>query len=167
MARTHSLEHLMRQRLATLSRWLPAARNGHVRSLHQARVATRRLREALPLVASKPRRRRLERVVRQIRRALGPVRELDVALQMLDDLRASKQAPTTAISELKRVILDERGRLHAEMLRRLERCDIPKLRKRALAAGRQPARRGRVRDARQLAAARARGAPRGPSANRN
>jgi CHAD domain-containing protein len=79
---------------------------------------------------------------------------------MLDDLRASKQAPTAAISELKRVILDERSRLHAEMLRRLERCDIPKLRKRALAAGRQPARRGRVRDARQLAAARARAARR-------
>jgi CHAD domain-containing protein len=87
------------------------------------------------------------------------VRELDVALQMLDDLRTARKAPAPAIAGLKRVIVDERARLHAEMVRRLERCDIPRLRKRALAAAaRQP--RGRVRDERQVAAARDRAARR-------
>ena len=59
--------------------------------VHQARVATRRLREALPLVASGPRGRKLERRVRRLTRALGPVRELDVALEMLETLTGGRR----------------------------------------------------------------------------
>ena len=44
-------ELLIRQRLGALTRTLPGARAGDVSAIHQARVATRRLREALPLVA--------------------------------------------------------------------------------------------------------------------
>jgi hypothetical protein len=40
-------EHLIRQRMTALGRVLPAAKKGDVTSLHQARVASRRLREAL------------------------------------------------------------------------------------------------------------------------
>ena len=64
------------------------AREGDEVAVHQARVASRRLREAIPVLATgldelrlKPVRRRL----RDVTRALGPVRELDVALGMIDD----------------------------------------------------------------------------------
>ena len=50
--RAPAAEHLIRQRVTALGRALPAARAGDASSLHQARVATRRLRAALPLAAS-------------------------------------------------------------------------------------------------------------------
>ena len=66
-----------------IRRALPAAKAGDARSLHQARVATRRLRAALPLVASGPKAEKLARSVRRLTRALGPIRELDVAQALL------------------------------------------------------------------------------------
>jgi CHAD domain-containing protein len=48
--RTSAAEHLVRQHIRVLGRTLPAARDGNVASLHEARVATRRLRAALPLL---------------------------------------------------------------------------------------------------------------------
>ena len=66
---------------------MPAAQAGDTRSVHQARVATRRLREALPVLRSSVNQSALSRVRRQVRkmtRALGPVRELDVSLLHLD-----------------------------------------------------------------------------------
>lgn len=135
MRTTSSSELLLRQRLQALTRSLPSARRGHAPSLHHARVATRRLRETLPLVCS-GRNQKLQRVVRRITRALGPVRELDVALQLLDDMDRRPEAPPQALSHLRQVIREERRRVHAEMLQKLDRCNVEKLRKRALAAAR-------------------------------
>jgi CHAD domain-containing protein len=78
-------ELFIRQRLGALSRTLPPARAGDVTSVHQARVATRRLREALPLITRGSSLRKHRRRVRRLTRALGPVRELDVALLTLDE----------------------------------------------------------------------------------
>ena len=76
-----------------MSRSLPAARAGEVSAIHQARVATRRLREALPLVARGAPGRKLARAVRRLTRALGPVRELDVALLTLGELARARAVP--------------------------------------------------------------------------
>ena len=81
MDRSAPSELLIRQRLRALEKNLPAAARGNVDALHQARVATRRIREALPVVSAGSRGRRLERQMRKITQALGPVRDLDVALQ--------------------------------------------------------------------------------------
>ena len=126
MKRTSPSELLIRQRLRTLSRALPAAQKGDSKSLHHARVATRRLREALPLVAGGGRGRKLERSVRRVTRALGPVRELDVALMTLDELEAAADVPRPAITRLRQVIRKERRSLHAEMRRKLSRLDLDK-----------------------------------------
>jgi len=156
MERRNPSELLIRQRLTALTRTLPAAQRGDVRSIHEARVATRRLREALPLVASGPRGHKLERIVRRLTRALGPIRELDVALINLGELERDGDMPRTAILRLRQVIGEERRLLHAEMRRRIEHTDLDRLRKRAVAAARKapsaPAR-GRVRDPERLAAA--------------
>ena len=169
MDRTNPSELLVRQRLSALTRTWPGAQNGDVPSIHQARVATRRLREALPLIASGARGRKLARAVKKITRALGPVRELDVALINLDELEAAGDVPRLAIARLRQVIGQERRLLHTAMRRRLERTDLDKLRKRAVAAARKhkpdasaaPAGRGRVRDPERLAAAEERAARRG------
>ena len=148
----------MRQRINALTRSLPGAQKGDVQLLHQARVATRRLREALPLVAGGSRGRRVERTVRSLTRALGPVRELDVALQTLDELSASGEAPAGAIARLRQVVRQERDRLHNEMCRKVAGVDVARLRRRAAAAARKG--RGRARDPERLASARERAARR-------
>ena len=90
-----------------LKRHLPAAIEGDGIGVHQARVASRRLREAVPVLAAdvKPSKARQSPAARsgKLTRALGTVRELDVTLTVLDELaergtlprsRSRKCAPT-------------------------------------------------------------------------
>ena len=148
-----SAELLIRQRLNALERTLPGAQKGDVESIHQARVATRRLREALPLIVSGARARKLGRAVRKLTRALGPVRELDVVLLTLDELEAAGGVPAAAIAKLRQVIRRERLQLQTEMRGRVAGIDVPRLRRRAAAATRRrrPKRGGRdVADPKRL-----------------
>jgi CHAD domain-containing protein len=137
MDRSAASDLLLRQGLRALAKNLPAATRGDVNALHQARVASRRMREALPLVAPGKRLSKLQRQVRRITRALGPVRELDVALQMLDELDRAGDGSHQAVARLREVVAGERLRVQADMKGRLERLDLQKLRKRALAASRR------------------------------
>jgi CHAD domain-containing protein len=130
-------ESLILQRLRALSRQLPAAQQGNVHAIHQARVATRRLREALPLVVDGPGGRKLERKVRALTQALGPVRELDVVLHTLDALEDAEDVPRRGIDCLRRLVSDQRRRRHAEMRRQVADCDLSKLRKKAVAGARK------------------------------
>ena len=151
MDRSAPSELLIRQRLRALEKNLPAAARGNVDALHQARVASRRMREALPVVSAGSRGRRLERQMRKITQALGPVRDLDVALQILDEMERSGEASRSAIARLRQAVSRERLLLQAELKRRLENCDLEKLRKRALGAARRA--NGGRRDPKRLACA--------------
>ena len=106
--RTPAAEYLIRQRVSALGRALPAAKAGDATSLHQARVATRRLRAALPLVASGPKADKLARSVRRLTQALGPVRELDVELLILDELEKTGDVPRAAVQRLRTSVAEER-----------------------------------------------------------
>ena len=64
--RSNRSEHLMRQRVGALGRALPKARKGEVNGVHHARVATRRLREALPVVAAGKIGRKLRKRMRRL-----------------------------------------------------------------------------------------------------
>src|SRR4051794_27671071 len=114
---------LLQQRLSALRRMLPGARNGDVQAVHQARVATRRLRAALPLLVVGKSGRRLEHAARQLTGVLGPVRELDVALEMLDELSQAKAspAPAAAVACLRRAVAEERGALQRDAVKRIDR----------------------------------------------
>lgn len=78
---------IARQRAILTASWTPAAA-GDERAVHRARVASRRLREALAIAAaaagSGEEANRARRATRRVTRALGPVREIDVALTELD-----------------------------------------------------------------------------------
>ena len=139
MPRTSPSELLIAQRVNALTRTLNGAREGDARAIHQARVATRRLREALPLVSPVKSGRGVGRKARKLTRALGPVRELDVALQMLGEFEATGELPHAGIEVLRGVIRDERQRLYDDLLQRLDRVDTAKLRKKALSAARRGA----------------------------
>ena len=160
MKRTNPSELIIRRRVAALSRTLPGARKGDVQAVHQARVATRRIREALPLVARGRTGKSLKKSVRKLTRALGPVRELDVALMNLDQLRNSGDVSEAAIARLRQLITEERQRLGAEMVRLISHYNLPKFQKKAVeAAARGPEASG-TRDPRRIAAALGRAARR-------
>ena len=150
-------EVLIRQRLQALRRALPAAQRGDVSAIHQARVATRRLREALPLVSAGTRRRKLEKRVRALTRALGPVRELDVALLMLDELAASPGVPKAGVKSLRAAVAEERSRLHADVGQVLQEWNLAKVTRRAVRSARRqddtPRRTAAGRDPRYVASA--------------
>jgi len=160
MKRTNPSELIIRQRLSALSRTLPGARKGDVQAVHQARVATRRIREALPLVARGRTGKSLKKSVRKLTRVLGPVRELDVALLNLDQLRNSGDVSEAAIARLRQLITEERQRLGAEMVRLISHFNLEKFQKRAVEAVAHGPEPSGSRDPRRVAAALGRAARR-------
>jgi len=154
--RTPAAEHLIRQRINALGRLLPGAKDGDSASLHHARVATRRLREAIPLVAQGAKAEKLTRTVRQLTRALGPVRELDVALVILDEFDDGPAAPRQGIQRLRAAIIEERRRLRTELRRRISDFDVRALLKKSVAAARKSDGAAGKRDPHHAIAARAR-----------
>ena len=124
---------LLRQRLVSLLKAMPAAQEGDEISVHQARVASRRLREALPVLGASADADALDRAdrrVRRITRALGPVRELDVALSLLAELEGKGAAAPRAIARLRQAVTEERQKRRQDMLQEIRPSRLDKLRKR-------------------------------------
>jgi len=101
-----------------------------MRSVHRTRVASRRLREVLPVLQIDPRTaRKLVRSLRKITRRLGPVRDLDVLLLLATELQGKGQYSRRALGrvagDLRRAQGDARSDLPVKKitthLRRLER----------------------------------------------
>ena len=124
---------LLRQRLVSLLQAMPAAQLGDEISVHQARVASRRLREALPVLGARADEGKLDRVqkrVRRITRALGPVRELDVTLSLLAELEGKSAAPARAIARVRKAVIEERLKRRQEMLDEITPSRLDKLTRR-------------------------------------
>jgi CHAD domain-containing protein len=106
---------------------------GDDRGVHQARVTSRRLREAVPVLATGlkgSKAGKARRKIRRLTRALGTVRELDVTLGLLDQLARSPQVSRTAVEDVRAHVLAEREDRRARMLERLDRVDVDKLARR-------------------------------------
>ncbi len=116
---------LARQQDALARRW-SAVRAGHAKGVHRARVASRRLREALAVIGAadpKSHAARATRAVRRLTRALGPVREIDVALVELD--RAARRhgwSPELALT-IRRRLEREREQRAKRMFAKIARQD--------------------------------------------
>jgi CHAD domain-containing protein len=124
---------ILRRRLITLLTAMPAAQSGDETSVHQARVASRRLRGALPMMNARADAHALDRVdrrVRRITRALGPVRELDVSLLLLAELEGRGAAPPSAIARVRTAVTEERVKRRREMLAAITPSKLDKLRRR-------------------------------------
>ena len=128
-----AVELVLRTRLDALMHALPAAAAGDVSGVHRARVASRRVRAAIPLLRGQAA-RRLERTTRRLTRALGPVRELDVTIGIVDTLEADRALTRAAASALRQALGAERQRLRTALGREIERVDLPKVKKKILAA---------------------------------
>lgn len=111
MARPTPFARLFDARRAALLTALPLARRGDVTGVHQARVASRRLREVLPVVeALSPSVGPAADAVRRVTRALGPIRELDVAVALYTSLVASTPVPSLAHQAMTSALTTARAR---------------------------------------------------------
>lgn len=139
MNRPSPLVRLLERRTRALRRQLSAAIAGKDVGVHQARVASRRLREALPVLTEgleHTKSGKAERKIRRLTQALGSVRELDVTLHIIDELAERQGVPSAALAEVRAHVIEDRERRRAVMLGRLDKVDTDKLARR-LSAVRQ------------------------------
>src|SRR5258708_37368893 len=101
---------LLHKRLDQFTRMLQAAGDGDVRALHRTRVATRRLREILPVLQLKPDLvHRLGRRLKKVTVQLGAVRELDVLATLLDELQSAGEGDPQVLRRVAAAIAVERA----------------------------------------------------------
>ena len=125
-----ALTRLVDRRIRGLERHLPAAEAGDPVGVHQARVASRRLREAVPVVAAGlpgVRRRKVTRRLRAITRALGGVREIDVSLDALGEEARATQGDAAALDAVRARLRGIRQARRGPMLAATAAIDVPKL----------------------------------------
>jgi CHAD domain-containing protein len=93
---------------------------GDVRALHQTRVASRRLREILPVLQVEPDvASRLGRRLRKVTQRLGTVRELDVLCLLIEELAASGRYDQQAMRKVAAFVGEERKRARGRLLEKL------------------------------------------------
>jgi CHAD domain-containing protein len=130
-----------RKRLDAFTSEAQGIYEGKVEALHHARVASRRLREVLPVVGLEgDTTRKLSRRLKKVTRQLGVVRELDVLMLMIQELRPNARYSSTALERVgagvEEARVTERNRLTAKLpfvklqrlARRLERASEQQVR---------------------------------------
>jgi CHAD domain-containing protein len=116
-----------RKRLDAFTRELAGVEESNVEALHHTRVASRRLRELLPLLElDRDVTRKLSRRLRKVTKGLGTVRELDVLKLLIQELAEDGRYTPTALRQLAAAVAQERAgareRLSAKLpTARLER----------------------------------------------
>jgi CHAD domain-containing protein len=129
-ART-SYDSVWRKRLNALTAVWPDFLDGQTAGLHKVRVATRRIREALPIVgatASPAKVKKLKRKIRDLTRHLGPIRELDVELGMLEEQPPDNETVSPqAIAMVRREVAARRQALRRDLDDKPPVADLKKL----------------------------------------
>lgn len=104
---------------------LPGVESGEIGAIHRTRVASRRLRELLPLLQLEPPVvRKMNRRLRKVTRRLGAVRELDVLIQLIDELHASRKFPPRALARVGGEIRNARDEARKRRPRKAVAADL-------------------------------------------
>jgi len=114
-------------------RELPGALSGEEEPVHQVRVAGRRLRVALPLLSWKGRGRRLrraDRVLRDLTRAAGSGRDLDVQVALYEEHLGQLKKVSSEQRKLLRRMKAARSRSRRTLAAGILELDIDRLRRR-------------------------------------
>ncbi|HWK09217.1 MAG TPA: CHAD domain-containing protein [Vicinamibacterales bacterium] len=130
MNRSSALLRLLDRRTRALGRHVPRAILGDDFGVHQARVASRRLREAVPVLSAGlhgSKAGKANRKIRRLTQALGTVRELDVTLALIDELAARQGVPRNALTDVRAHVMAERERRRELMHERLHEVNLDKL----------------------------------------
>ncbi len=144
MNRSTSRERLWQKRLNELTAVWPDFVSGRTDGLHKTRVASRRIREALPIVGAggaPSKIKKLGKKMRALTRSLGPIRELDVELDILAVRSKSGAAPGRALEIVRREVASRRQVLREELADDAPVGDLKKLIRKLERVGSRPGRR--------------------------
>jgi triphosphatase len=123
---------VLRAKVHDLFRHLPRALTGDEESIHQMRVSGRRLRVALPLLAVRPAGRRARRAlagIKDLTRAAGASRDLDVMLEGLEQELPPVGKRTRPQSQLLARLRNTRRRARTRMTDSVLDLEIGRLRR--------------------------------------
>ena len=121
---------LFRTQIHTLRTQLPGVLDGMSNSIHDARVATSRIRELLPLLADARRESQigdLQLRFKRLGRSLGRVRDADVRVSLLASLETHVPHAAPSLVLLRQEREQERLRLMRKFIKKLERLDAVRL----------------------------------------
>lgn len=141
VTRDDRTSRLLEDRVTRVFRELPGAVAGHEEAVHQVRVAGRRLRVALPLLARKGDSRAVReavKVLRRLTRAVGVGRDMDVVLGLLQDRLDGLKTTTAEQRALLSRLRTARARSRSQVAEDVLDLDIDGLRRnlrRVLRAG--------------------------------
>jgi CHAD domain-containing protein len=108
---------LLQKRLDRFTRMLHGVGKGDERALHRTRVASRRLRELLPVLQLEGKvAGELGRRLRKVIQRLGRIRELDVTLMLVEELKTSGDYDADALERVGSAIRQEREQAREELL---------------------------------------------------
>jgi CHAD domain-containing protein len=119
---------LLKKGLDRFTHVLHDVEQGDVRALHQARVASRRLRELLPILQLESgTARKLGRRLRKVTKRLGTVRELDVLRLLIDELHISRRSSSTALGRVGMTVSKPRDEARKRLLAHLPIAEMRRL----------------------------------------
>ena len=117
---------------------LPLVCDGDSDGIHDARVATRRLRAALPLLSAAGTSDGIEQAlpsVKALGQALGRAREEDEALRLLDEVERRAPGAAGAAATMRARLLPSQLRRRRKLIKQLESLDLEAVDRLAHAAG--------------------------------
>jgi len=117
---------LLRSRFARFRRTLAGLQRGDARALHAARVASRRLRELLPVLPSAAA-RKVRRRLRKVTAGLGAGREFDAMLPLIDERATGPAARTNPLDRLRAAVTTARDEARMHLNERLTAGDLRRL----------------------------------------
>jgi CHAD domain-containing protein len=123
---------LLKAHVRALFRQLPPALAGDEEAIHQMRVAGRRLRVALPLLARKPNGRRVRRgrrILRELTRSAGTSRDLDVGVALFEERVRERGEADAERRTLRQRLRSARSRSRVRMAEALMDIDIARVRR--------------------------------------
>ena len=129
-------QSLLQQQVSSLLGHTDAVMDGAVEGVHAARIATRRIRELLPLTAEWHRPGVVERLhhrFRAVGRALGRVRDADIRIQLLTLLEPRIPSVAPLVVGVRQQQQRRRLELMRELIKRLEQEGVHDLMHEAMA----------------------------------
>src|SRR5215467_12630901 len=128
MSATRRRSDLLQKRLDQFTGLLHELGEGDVRALHRTRVASRRLREILPVLQLKADlSNRLGRRLKHVTAELGRVRELDVLQTLVGELRESGRYDLQALRRVALALAAEQAQAREKLDERLPLSELQRL----------------------------------------
>ena len=125
-----TIEHAFTTHLTALLSRLPDVREDNGEAIHDARVATRRLRGTARVLAGdhpSEQWQEIQRSIRTIGRALGKARDVDVSLDLLEQIERRSPATAPAVAAVRARLRRVHERRRRRLIKKLERQDIAAL----------------------------------------